>query len=109
MNHTEMVNEVARRLYKLTRQEVDEIVEVMLEVWQAELEQPAGYIHLRSFGRLQVQHQQINNNGAIRQTMQRTRGAAAPTRLHRYYFRFTPSVRLRQAVAQVREGGNPHE
>lgn len=101
MNHRQVIREVARRFPDLTQRQIAEVLEVLVEVWCAELAQPGGEIVVRDFGKLTVEVQRMKNGGAVRTQM----GSAAPERLTRLYFRFRPTPGLRADIEQlIKEG-----
>jgi nucleoid DNA-binding protein len=100
MNQQELVNAIARKLYRFSRRDIAEVLEVMLELWAEELTRPEGYLYLHGIGRLYVETQRIPSAGVIREALQEKHGAAAPRQLHRLYFRFRPADTLKQAVLE---------
>lgn len=101
MNHRQVIKQVARRFPNLTQLEIAEVLEVLVEVWRAELEQPGGEVVIRDFGKLTVEVQRMKNGGAVRTQM----GSAAPERLTRLYFRFRPTPGLRADIEPlIKEG-----
>ena len=100
MNQQDMINAIARKLYRFTRRDIAEVVEVMLELWQAELVKPEGYVHLTGIGKLYVEQQQIPGAGVVKDTLRHKYGRLAPPQLKRVYFRFRPSERLKLAVLE---------
>lgn len=102
MNHTEFVNAVAQKLYRFTRRDIAEVMDVMLEIMHTELLRPGGYIQFQELGKLYIEQQQIRPAGVIRQTLMEKPGQL-PTTLNRYYFRFQPAETFRQALVIARE------
>ena len=101
LNHRELVATVARRFPDLTQRQIEDVIEVMVEVWRAELAQPDGEVVIRDFGKLIVEVQHMRNAGAVRAQM----GSAAPEHLTRLYFRFRPTSGLREEIEQhLKEG-----
>jgi len=101
VNHREVIRQVARRFPDLTQQQIAEVLEVLVEVWRAELAQPGGEVVIRDFGKLTVEVQRMKNGGAVRTQM----GSAAPERLTRLYFRFRPTPELRADIEHlIKEG-----
>jgi len=96
LTHRELVATVARRFPDLTQRQIEDVIEVMVEVWRAELAQPDGEIVIRDFGKLTIEVQHMRNEGAVRAQM----GSAAPDRLTRLYFRFRPTPGLREEIEQ---------
>jgi nucleoid DNA-binding protein len=105
MNHQETVNAVARKLRHFTRQDVRAVLEVLVEVWQEELQKPDAYVRIEGLGKLYVEQQTIAVTGAIQKmlTEKRHGDAALPATLHRYYFRFQPTDSFYQRVKQHRK------
>lgn len=100
MNHRQLVGVVARRFPDLTQRQINDVLDVLVEVWRAELAQPGGEVVIRDFGKLTVEVQHMRNAGAVRTQM----GSAAPDRLTRLYFRFRPTLSLRAEIeAQFKE------
>ena len=103
MNHSQTVATVAQRLRCLTKRDVGEVLDVLIEVWREALLQPEGYIRIEGLGKLYIEQQQLRSAGVI-QARLRAKHGAAPVHLDRYYFRFRPSDTLRAAVLAAREG-----
>jgi nucleoid DNA-binding protein len=101
MNHRQVIKQVARRFPDLTQHQIAEVIDVLVEVWRAELAQPGGEVVIRDFGKLTVEVQHMRNAGAVRTQM----GSAAPERLTRLYFRFRPTPRLRTDIEQLMKEG----
>lgn len=97
MNHRQVIREVAGRFPDLTQHQIAEVLDVLIEVWRAELAQPGGEVVIRDFGKLTVEVQHMRNAGAVRTQM----GSAAPDRLTRLYFRFRPTPGLRADIEQL--------
>ncbi len=101
MNHRQLVSVVARRFPDLTQRQIADVLDVLVETWRAELEQPGGEVIIRDFGKLTVDVQPVRNAGVVRTQM----GSTAPDRLLRLYFRFRPTPGLREEVEQhLKEG-----
>jgi nucleoid DNA-binding protein len=94
MIHRQLVSAVASRFPDLTQRQIEEVLEVLVELWRRELEQPGGEIIIRDFGKLTVDVQQMRNAGAVRAQM----GSQAPEYLARLYFRFRPAPEVRAQV-----------
>ena len=103
MNTRQMVSETARRLPNLRKREVQEVVEVLLELWHRELVQPAGEIHLRGLGTLYVEIHPLRANGVTRQALIRRYGKNAPPLLSRRTIRFRAYDALRAAMREETE------
>ena len=96
-----MIKQVARRFPDLTQRQIAEVLDVLVEVWRAELAQSEREVVIRDFGKLTVEVQRMKNSGAIRAQM----GGGAPERLTRLYFRFCPTAVLRSRIErQLKEG-----
>ncbi len=107
MNYRKTIIEIARRLPHYTQREVAEVLDVMRDLWLAELSQPGKTVALFDLGELSIEVQQMRASRASRKTMATRPGAAQPERLRRIYGRFHPSPRLRQAIAaRLKEEGS---
>ncbi len=103
MNHQQSIDAVARRLYRFSRRDVAEIMEVLVEVWREELLRPEGNVHIRGLGNLYVQLQQIEANGLAKQLMEQMGQPSG--KVTRSYFRFHPTRALkRDLAARIRSG-----
>jgi len=101
MNHRQLVRAIARRFPDLTQHQLADVLDVLVEVWRAELAQPGGEVVIRDFGTLTIEVQRMRNAGAVRSQM----GSTAPDHLTRLYFRFRPTPGLREEVEQhLKEG-----
>ena len=89
MYHRDMIAKVARRLPHRTRRDVDEVVDLLMEVWSEELTN-GGEVVLPDIGRLSIEVQDMTAGGALAQHGQ----------LRRVYGRFRPTPQLK---AQIRE------
>jgi len=96
MNHRQVIKQVARRFPDLTQHQLEDVLDVLVEVWRAELAQPGGEVVIRDFGKLMIEVQRMRSAGAVRAQM----GRAAPDRLTRLYFRFRPTPGLREEIEQ---------
>lgn len=90
MIHREVIAEVARRLPHRTQRDVVGVVEVLTEVWLAELVNGRSII-LPDIGRLSIEVQDMRAGGALNQH----------GRLRRVYGRFRPTVALKEAIQEV--------
>jgi nucleoid DNA-binding protein len=97
LNHRQVIKQVARRFPDLTQRQIAEVLDVLVEVWRAELAQPGGEVVIRDFGRLIVEVQRMKNSGAVRTQM----GSDAPEHLTCLYFRFRPTPGLRADIEQL--------
>ncbi len=106
MNHRQTVVEINKRLPRLKRRDVAEVLEIMAELWLDELARPGQMVTVADLGKLVVEVQTLRSAGAVRQRLQQKHGAAAPKRLKRIYVRFRPTTKLRQAIenAYIEEG-----
>ncbi len=98
MNTQQMVNQIARRLPKFRKWEVQEVIDVLLEVWRQELAQPDGELHLRGLGKLYVEIHPLRANGVTRQALLRKYGSKAPEHIARRTIRFRPYDALRAVM-----------
>ncbi len=103
MNTQQMVSQIARRLPKFRKWEVQEVIDVLLEVWQQELAQPDGELHLRGLGKLYVEIHPLRVNGVTRQALLRKYGSKAPEQIARRTIRFRPYDALRAEMHQEAE------
>jgi nucleoid DNA-binding protein len=95
MNHRQTVTEISKRLPRLKRRDVAEVLEVMMELWLEELAQPGQTVTVADLGKLLVEVQRFRSGGAVgRRTVKRV------------YVRFRPTAKFRQYVlnAQIKEG-----
>jgi hypothetical protein len=95
MNHRQTIAEISKRLPRLKRRDVMEVLEVMAELWLEELAQPGGTVTVAELGKLQVEVQTVQSGGAVgRRTLKRV------------YVRFRPTGKFRQHVlnAHIKEG-----
>lgn len=86
----EVIAEVAQRLPHCTQRDVDEVVEVLTEVWLKELLAGESVI-VPDIGRLSIEVQALRASGALHQYGQ----------LHRIYGRFRPTEALKEAIQEV--------
>ncbi|MCC6893887.1 MAG: hypothetical protein IT321_13780 [Anaerolineae bacterium] len=95
MNHRQTVTEISKRLPRLKRRDVAEVLEVMTELWLEELAQPGQTVTVADLGKLLVEVQTFRSGGAVgRRTVKRV------------YVRFRPTGKFRQVVldAYTKEG-----
>jgi nucleoid DNA-binding protein len=95
MNHRQTVTEISKRLPRLKRRDVAEVLEVMAELWLEALAQPGQTVAVADLGKLAVEVQTIHTGGAVgRRTLKRV------------YVRFRPTGKFRQHVlnAHIEEG-----
>ncbi len=90
MNHRQTVTEISKRLPRLKRRDVAEVLEVMTELWLEELAQPGQTVTVTDLGKLAVEVQTIRSGGAVGRRI-----------LKRVYVRFRPTGRFRQVVLDV--------
>ncbi|HUN10567.1 MAG: hypothetical protein J0L63_01095 [Anaerolineae bacterium] len=93
MNHCQLVREIARRLPRLKRRDITEVLAVQHELWLADLSLPEGSITLGDLGKLVVEVQQMEAGGFV-----------GRRRLKRLYLRFRPTAKLKQAVLGIGKG-----
>ncbi len=103
MNTQQMVNQIARRLPKFRKREVQEVIDVLLEVWCQELAKPDGELHLRGLGTLYVEIHPLRANGVTRQALLRKYGSRAPEHIARRTIRFRPYDALRAVMREETE------
>lgn len=95
MNHRQTVTEISKRLPRLKRRDVAEVLEVMAELWLEKLAQPGQTVTVADLGKLAVEVQTVRSGGAVgRRTLKRV------------YVRFRPTGKFRQVVldAYTKEG-----
>jgi nucleoid DNA-binding protein len=95
MNHRQTITAISKRLPRLKRRDVAEVLEVMTELWLEELAQPVQTITVGDLGKLSVEVQSFRSGGAVgRRTVRRV------------YVRFRPTGRFRRFVlnAYIGEG-----
>ncbi len=95
MNHRQTVTEISRRLPRLKRRDVAEVLEIMTELWLEELAQPDQTVTVADLGKLTVEVQTVRSGGAVGRRI-----------LKRVYLRFRPTAKFRQAIitAYIEEG-----
>lgn len=95
MNHRQITTEISKRLPRLKRRDVAEVLEIMTELWLEELVQPGQTVTIADLGKLTVEVQTVRSGGAVGQRI-----------LKRVYVRFRPTGKFRQRVldAQIKEG-----
>ena len=110
MHHDETVAAVARKLYRFSKRDVAEVLEVLTEIWQEELLQPGAAIHIKGLGKLRIDEQEIATNAAVKRLLA-AHQKHVPERLKRYYFRFYPSDKFKHQVIESRKlkEENSHE
>ncbi len=106
MNHSKTVREISKRLPRLKRRDIAEVLEVMTELWCKTLLQPGQTVTIGNLGKLMIDVQDVKIGGAIRQQLQQKHGSAAPRTLKRVYVRFRPSAGFREVIqaAHTEEG-----
>ncbi|MBN8592365.1 MAG: hypothetical protein J0M33_11420 [Anaerolineae bacterium] len=87
MTHRQLVREIARRLPRLKRRDIAEVLAVQHELWLAELSAIDGSITLGDLGKLVVEMQTIQAAGVV---------GRRP--LKRLYLRFRPTAKLKKAI-----------
>jgi len=95
MNHRQTIAEISKRLPRLKRRDVAEVLEVMAELWLEELAQPGQTVTVADLGKLAVEVQSFRSGGAVgRRTVKRV------------YVRFRPTEKFRRFVldAHIKEG-----
>jgi len=95
MNHRQTITEISKRLPRLKRRDVAEVLEIMTELWIEELTHPGQTVTVADLGKLLVEVQTFRSGGAI--------GRRA---VKRVYVRFRPTAKFRQVVldAHTKEG-----
>jgi nucleoid DNA-binding protein len=98
VNYRQTIVEISKRLPRLKRRDVAEVLEVMAELWLEELAQPGQTVTVADLGKLELEVQTLRSGGAVRQRLQQIHGAQAPTTLRRLYVRFRPTAKFRRAI-----------
>ena len=106
MNMHQTAAQIARRLPNLRKCDVQEVLEILTELWQIELAKVDGEIHIAELGTLYVETHRLRATGVIRQTLQAKYGASAPNTIQRRSIRFRPYEALRNVI---KEESKPHE
>lgn len=109
MTYREMLSRIARRLPHVHRNDVHDVIDVMLELWRAELLSEDGEIHLHRFGVLYVDNHLMTASGVVRQHLEARLGADTPVQIERHTIRFRPSQRLRTALSAKDSNNHEHE
>lgn len=106
MNHRQTIREISKRLPRLKRRDVAEVLDVMTELWLDELAQPGQTVTVADLGKLVVEVQNFHTGGTVQQRLQQKYGSRAPKTLKRIYVRFRPNAKFRQAIqaTTVRKG-----
>jgi hypothetical protein len=100
MSYRKTIIEIARRLPHHSQREVAEVLDVLRDLWLAELVQPCKTIALFDLGTLSIEVQELQTAGAVRQTLQDRFGSDYPDQIQRIYGRFRPSAVLRRALGE---------
>jgi hypothetical protein len=100
MNTHQTAVQIARRLPAWHRRGVQEVLDVLTELWRDELAQPDGEIHITDLGTLYVETHAMRVTGVVRESLQQKYGSAAPETLPRRVIRFRPYEALRDAIQQ---------
>ena len=90
MYHRDVIAKIARRLPHRTRRDVAEVVEILTEVWSAELLKGSEVI-VPEIGRLSIEVQDMRAGGALEKH----------GRLRRVYGRFRLTPNLKQQIQEV--------
>lgn len=87
MNHRQTISEISKRLPRLKRRDVAEVLQIMTELWLEELAQSDQTITVADLGKLSVEVQTIRSGGVVgRRTLKRV------------YVRFRPTAKFRQTI-----------
>ena len=97
MNHRQTISEISKRLPRLKRRDVAEVLEIMTELWLEELAQPGQTVTVADLGKLTVEVQTVRSGGAVGRRI-----------LKQVYVRFRPTGKFRQCVlnAHIKEGAS---
>jgi len=105
MRYRKTITEIARRLPHRSQREVAEVLDVLRDLWLAELVQPCKTVALFDLGTLAIEVQELQTAGAVLQTLQNKWGDEYPDLIRRVYGRFRPSVVLRRALGESHQEG----
>jgi len=105
MSYRKTIAEIARRLPHRSQREVAEVLDVLRDLWLAELVQPCKTIALFDLGTLSIEVQELQTAGAVRQTLHDKWGDEYPNLIQRIYGRFRPSAVLRRALEERHQEG----
>jgi hypothetical protein len=105
MSYRKTITEIARRLPHRTQRDVAEVLEVLRDLWLADLVQPCKTVALFDLGTLSIEVQEMQTAGAVRQAMQDKFGSNYPDLIQRIYGRFRPSAVLRRALGEKHQEG----
>jgi nucleoid DNA-binding protein len=101
MNRSELIFEIAKRSkvrpVVLTRQQVELVIDLLLELMTEELSRPDGAVRLGEFGVLEVQ-KRVRRQGKSGLLLDGRSGAVREVSRVAYHFRFRPSRKLRQEL-----------
>ncbi len=100
MNTRQTATQIARRLPDLRKRDVQDVLDVLTELWRAELAKPDGEIHLTGLGKLYVEAHTLRSTGVIRQMLIQKRGTNAPATIQRRVIRFRPYEALRALMKE---------
>jgi hypothetical protein len=87
VNHRQTVAEISKRLPRLKRRDVAEVLEVMAELWLEALSEPGQTVTVADLGKLVVEVQTFQSGGVV-----------GKRPLRRLYVRFRPTGKFRQAI-----------
>ncbi|MCA0455414.1 MAG: hypothetical protein LCI00_15660 [Chloroflexi bacterium] len=93
MTHRQLVREIARRLPRLKRRDIAEVLAVQHELWLVVLTRPDVSIALGDLGKLVVEVQMMQAGGVV-----------GRRRMKRLYLRFRPTLKLKQAILGMGKG-----
>ncbi len=105
MSYRKTIAEIARRLPHRSQREVAEVLDVLRDLWLADLVQPCKTVALFDLGTLSMEVQKMQTAGAVRQTLQGKFGSDYPDLIQRVYGRFRPSAVLRRALGERQQEG----
>jgi len=106
VNHSKTVREISKRLPRLKRRDVAEVLDAMAELWIEALATPGQTVNIVDLGNLVVEVQTLRSGGAIKRHLQQKHGAAAPKTLKRIYVRFRPTDKFRHAIEEAQNKGH---
>src|SRR6187549_3935375 len=75
MNHRQTIAEISKRLPRLKRRDIAEVLEVMTELWLDELAQPGQTVTVADLGKLVVEVQNFHSGGTVQQRLQQKYGS----------------------------------
>jgi len=98
LTYRQMIIQTAQRLPNLRQRDIQEVLAVLIDLWNAELSTPEGRIHLSNLGRLYVETHTLQATGIVRERLLKKFGGATPIFIQRRIVRFRPCNALRMSM-----------